>query len=217
MKHKKNYLKTDAIVLNRYTHGEADKLAVLFTMEFGKIKAVAPGARKIHARFIMLTEPMVRARYMVYGTVTDNSYVKIVGAELQTVHPELRCDHVKYQYACKVLETTDLLTVEHNRNDREYNLLQRTLELLCTASNPCLIYCAFVLRFLKYAGFGLDFNQKEIYNNILYKLATLSGNDVDKLVLTDEVKQEVETSCTNLLYKHVRKPLKSARNAHRVI
>jgi hypothetical protein len=41
----------EAVVLRQYTLGEADRIVVFFTREFGKLRAVARGARKLKSRF----------------------------------------------------------------------------------------------------------------------------------------------------------------------
>ena len=41
----------EAVVLRQYTLGEADRIIVFFAREFGKLRAVARGARKLKSRF----------------------------------------------------------------------------------------------------------------------------------------------------------------------
>jgi DNA repair protein RecO (recombination protein O) len=52
----------EAVVLRQYALGEADRIIVLFTREFGKLRAVARGARKLRNRFGGSLEPFTHIR-----------------------------------------------------------------------------------------------------------------------------------------------------------
>jgi DNA repair protein RecO (recombination protein O) len=47
----------EAVVLRQYALGEADRIIVFFTKEFGRLRAVARGARKLKSRFGGSLEP----------------------------------------------------------------------------------------------------------------------------------------------------------------
>jgi DNA repair protein RecO (recombination protein O) len=48
----------EAVVLRQYPFGEADLVVVFFTREFGKVRAVAPGARRLKSRLGGALEPL---------------------------------------------------------------------------------------------------------------------------------------------------------------
>lgn len=80
---------TDAIVLNVYPRGEADRVADLFTKELGRIDARAIGARKILSKFSPHLTPgmIVRARlvskksYTLTDVMTDTAAVRTADTE----------------------------------------------------------------------------------------------------------------------------------------
>lgn len=52
----------EGIVLRQYTLGEADRIIVLFTRESGKLRAVAPGAKRPRSRLGACLEPLNHVR-----------------------------------------------------------------------------------------------------------------------------------------------------------
>jgi len=203
------YIKTPGIVLNRFKIAEADKLVTVYSREYGKLKAIAPGARKINARLSSATEPLVETNFMFYGSITNNTILKIVGGELITLFPKIRSEYNRYLYGCNVIEIVDALTMDYSKNETKYNLIKRTLDLMQNSVNPDLIYYAFILRFLNLSGYGLDFADKDIYNIKLLKLSKLSGQQVDTLEFTPAERKEIALQCKLLLHQHLPRRLKS--------
>jgi DNA repair protein RecO (recombination protein O) len=76
---------TEAIVLRTYNLAEADKIVVCLTKDFGVIRAVARGARRLKSRFGAGLEPL---------TVLSLSYFEIEGRELVSLrHLEIIRSH----------------------------------------------------------------------------------------------------------------------------
>src|SRR3972149_11808071 len=48
---------TEAIVLSSIDYGESDKIVTFYTLEFGKIKGIAKGAKRSKKRFVNNLEP----------------------------------------------------------------------------------------------------------------------------------------------------------------
>ena len=70
----------EAVVLRQYTLAEADRIIVLFTREFGKVRAVAQGAKKLKSRLGACIEPLTHVRTEFYARE---------GADLGRIH---RCE-----------------------------------------------------------------------------------------------------------------------------
>jgi Recombination protein O N terminal len=76
-------IKSEAIVLRSIRFGEADRILHLYTPEYGRIGAIAKGARKPTSRFGARLEPFMRVRmvlregrgdlYTVTGAVTPSA------------------------------------------------------------------------------------------------------------------------------------------------
>jgi len=164
---------------------EADKLVTLYTLEWGKITAVVPGAKKIKAKFSAAAEPVTESEFMVYAK-HQSVRPKVTGARMMECFPDLRKDWRNFSIASYCAEVCDQLTPFNAENPRKYELLQRTWELLGRAKNPWRIYTAFVLRFLKLSGYNfyeyiksenISMPEKEL--NAIRHLSVLSGEDVD--------------------------------------
>ena len=57
--------RTEAIVLRRSDFAEADRLLTLFSREYGKIRAIAKGARKPQSRKTGHVELFMRTRFLI--------------------------------------------------------------------------------------------------------------------------------------------------------
>lgn len=57
----------EAIVLRQYALSDSDRIIVLFTREFGKIRAVAKGVKKPQSRFAGCLEPLSHIRVEFYS------------------------------------------------------------------------------------------------------------------------------------------------------
>ena len=120
----------DAIVLAVSDYREADRLVTLFTLEHGKVKGIARGAKRSVRRFGGALEPF--ARLSVQMALTG-SLSRIDSVDIATLHHRIRDDLLKIGYAGYACEATDLLLPEGYPNPRLYRLLSAWLERLDSA------------------------------------------------------------------------------------
>ncbi len=121
---------TDAILLGVMDFREADRLVTLFTLQFGKLKGVARGAKRSMRRFGGILEPF--ARLTVHLTFTSG-LARIEGADVTTIHPHIRQDLLKVGYAGYACESADLLLPDELPNPRLFRLLAAYLAHLDVA------------------------------------------------------------------------------------
>ncbi|MDI6641725.1 MAG: DNA repair protein RecO [Elusimicrobiota bacterium] len=212
------YQTTLGIVLKKAQIREADKLLTLYTLEFGKLKAIAPGACKISARLLSATEPISESEFMLYINPKRLNQPKIVGAELKNTFIGLKNDLQKFTFACRIAEIINMLTAEYDKSKKIYQLIKRVIELIDVVSisktpSPLnKIYLAFLLRFLKLSGYevsystaGLNTEQLEMLN----KLSRLSGEDVIKLNLSETTEYSLGIFLDRYLSKYLPYELKT--------
>jgi hypothetical protein len=96
----------DAVVLGVMDYREADRIVTLFTLEHGKIKGVARGAKRSIRRFGGALEPFARLAVQLALT---GGLARIDGAHVATIHPRIREDLLKIGYAGYACEAADLL------------------------------------------------------------------------------------------------------------
>jgi DNA repair protein RecO (recombination protein O) len=119
---------TDAIVIHARRYGEADRLVTLFTIDKGKISAIANSARKPKSRLRGASEPFVVARFeMAEGKSLDI----IRSAEIIDPNLKLRESWKYLQLAGHVAEIANKITVERFPDPDLYGLLIGAIKSIC--------------------------------------------------------------------------------------
>jgi DNA repair protein RecO (recombination protein O) len=142
--------RSEAIVLRRVDFGEADRLLTLYSREFGKIKALAKGARKPQARKAGHVELFMRTNFMF---ARGKNIDIVTQAEVVEPYLALRDDLVRTTYAAYAAELIDGLTAEADRDPAKYDLLSKALGWLAASDNSLLVARYYELRLLGLAGF----------------------------------------------------------------
>jgi DNA repair protein RecO (recombination protein O) len=140
----------EAVVLRHSDWGEADRLLNLFTLEMGKVRAIAKGVRKLRSRKAGHLEPfthvnllLARGRDMPLITQADT-----VEAFLAVRENLLLSTHAYY-----VVELLDRFTYEEGENRALFYLLVDTLGRLTQDNIPDRAVRFFELRLLDLVGF----------------------------------------------------------------
>lgn len=122
----------EAIILGVSDYGEADRLVTLFTLEHGKLRGLAKGAKRSFRRFGGILEPFARIQAQI---VIRSGLSRFLGADAATIFPRIREDLRKIASAGYASEAVDLLMPEGLPNPRMFRLLASYLEHL-DASPP---------------------------------------------------------------------------------
>jgi len=117
----------EAILLGVADYGEADRLVTLFTLEHGKLRGLAKGAKRSLRRFGGILEPFARLTVQIS---IRSGLSRVVGADAATIFPRIREDLLKIGYAGYACESADLLLPEALPNPRLFRLLAAYLEHL---------------------------------------------------------------------------------------
>jgi DNA repair protein RecO (recombination protein O) len=125
-------------------------MLTLFSREFGKLRALAKGARKPQTRKTGHVELFMRSNFMFARGKTIDI---ITQAELVEAYKDLRADLVRTTYASYAVELIDRLTGEADRDVPKYNLLADALDWLSSAEDLMLAARYYELRLLSLAGF----------------------------------------------------------------
>ena len=142
--------RTQAVVLGHMEYGEADRILRLFTLEKGKISAIAKGVRKIRSRKAGHLEPFTRVNlFLAKGRNLD------IVTQAETVDPYmgLRYDLQRVAFASYVVEVLDRFTYEEGQNISMFNLLTGTLSRLETRHNLETVVHYYEIRMLDLLGF----------------------------------------------------------------
>jgi DNA repair protein RecO (recombination protein O) len=121
--------KLQAFVLSSLDYGESDRIVSLFSLEHGRIKAFARGARNSRKRFGPALEPF--ARIDVQARIKDGLSA-LQQADIISVYPVIRTDLLSIAYALYACELVDVMTPEGHPLPRLYRLLAAYLDQLET-------------------------------------------------------------------------------------
>jgi DNA repair protein RecO (recombination protein O) len=83
-------LKTEAIVLRSIRYGEADRILHLYTPDYGRLSAIAKGARRSRSRFGARLEPFFHVRAVLHEGRSD--LLTVTGVDTVAIHAAVR-DH----------------------------------------------------------------------------------------------------------------------------
>ncbi|MDD2898775.1 MAG: DNA repair protein RecO [Desulfuromonadaceae bacterium] len=119
--------KLQAFVLSNSDYGESDRIVSLFTLEHGRLKGFARGARNSRKRFGPALEPFARINLQL---AHKEGLSSLRSADVITLYPGIRgelCAIAHGLYACELIES---LTPEGHPIPRLYRLLASYLERL---------------------------------------------------------------------------------------
>jgi DNA repair protein RecO (recombination protein O) len=120
--------KTQAVVLRSFRLGEADRVLHLYTLDRGRVGAVAKGIRKTKSRFGARLEPLSHVDLMLHQG--GGELQTVTGVDLLDSHRAAREDGYRLGVGLVGLEAMLRLFSEQEANPRAFTALVRFLELL---------------------------------------------------------------------------------------
>jgi DNA repair protein RecO (recombination protein O) len=142
--------RVEAIILRHSNWGEADRLLVMFTLDMGKLRAIAKGVRKPRSRKAGHLEPFTRVSLLL---ARGRDMMIVTQAETIAAQTPLREDLLLSTYAAYVVELLDRFTYEEGENRALYRLLNDTLTRLSSSDTPDLAVRYYEVRLLDLVGF----------------------------------------------------------------
>jgi DNA repair protein RecO (recombination protein O) len=141
----------DAVVLRNYKSGEADRVAVLWTREHGKIRVLAKGSRKPSSKLGGALDPLSVVRVnLVQGK--GDLYVTRNVSHLLTL-TTLRASYQRISAGYAVVEGIDAIPLDDVADEGIFDLLIRVMASLDDPQfDPTLVPAAFFMKFLAYDG-----------------------------------------------------------------
>ena len=117
---------TEAIVLRTYRLGEADKIVSVFTRQWGRLKAVATGARRPKSRYGSTLEPLSYVRLWLFER-ENRDLLRMNSAELLESFFDMQKDYRVQIAAQYVSEVAERYLPEREVNDRAFRLVLAVL------------------------------------------------------------------------------------------
>src|SRR5881398_137748 len=139
----------EGVVLRTIKLGEADRIVTILTQGSGKVRAVAKGIRRTKSKFGARLEPFTHVSLMIYRG--RGALDTVAQAEIISSFRPLREDLALMTAGEAMLEATDKVSEEHERNVRLFMLLLRALELM--PADPAAVAESYLLKLLSLSGF----------------------------------------------------------------
>jgi len=149
---------TEAIVIKSYSLSEADRIVVFFTREFGLVRGVAKGAKRLQSRFGSMLEPFSTVN-IEYFQKEERELVSIQSVDLlqsrfaKASDPEFL---KTYSYIGDLL--TDF-SFPHDADEKLYRMLSACLSAATTNSHLAATSLYFELWLLRLSGFLPDWGR----------------------------------------------------------
>lgn len=120
-------LESETIILRSRPFGEADKLVSFLSRTEGRLRGVAPSARRSRRRFGAALQPLTHVRLWFFGR-ERRELVRLQQTELLESYWDTRGDYERSLALNQVAELAELLLPEHEPSDRAFRLLLATLQ-----------------------------------------------------------------------------------------
>jgi DNA repair protein RecO (recombination protein O) len=126
--------KTEAVVLRSFRFSEADRILHLYTLERGRIGAIAKGVRKTKSRFGARLEPLSHVELMLHEG--SGELQTVTGAALIGSHHEAREHPYRLEIGLIGAEAMLRLFTEPEANGKAFTALTRFLDALDALAVP---------------------------------------------------------------------------------
>lgn len=120
--------KTEAVVLRSFRLGEADRVLHLYTLDRGRVGAVAKGVRRTKSRFGARLEPLSHVNMLLHQG--SGELQTVTGVELVRSHRAAREDSYRLNVGLVGVEAMLRLFTEQEANQRAFRALTRFLDLV---------------------------------------------------------------------------------------
>jgi len=143
----------EAVIISHRDFGEADRLVNLFSLEGGKIRALAKGVRNIRSRKAAYLEPFMHSKVVL---ARGKTFWIITQADAIHNNLAIRDSLVKTGQSAYVMELADRLSIEEDPAPAVFRLLVNTLKRIIESRDAFVVLRFFELRLLDQAGFRPD-------------------------------------------------------------
>lgn len=150
-------VKSEAFVLRVKKYSETSKIVTLYTEKFGKINAIAKGARKLKSKFVSCLDVFSYISVVIYKKPGTRLHL-LSDCDIIKSYHKLAEDLEKYEIALKIFELVYKILQDEEENKKLFVLLRKTLENLENVKeNEANIYFYFLIKFGEILGYAYNF------------------------------------------------------------
>ncbi len=145
-------LKTQAVILRSHRWGDADRIVTFFSLQFGKIRGVARGARRLKSRYSGVLEPFGVVDLTLFQKTSD-SLGTISQIDLLSSFKPIREDLGVMTAAARMVRIVESITADRDPNHQMYWALVQSLEMLEPDADLPLTALLFKIHVVGHTGF----------------------------------------------------------------
>ncbi|MBF0215978.1 MAG: DNA repair protein RecO [Candidatus Omnitrophica bacterium] len=151
-------INTEGVILRKYLLRETSYILVIYTRDYGKIRAVFKGVRRPYPQFAGDLEIFTHCDISFYPKKQKDLDL-ITESRAKNSFVGARKDIERLTYANYIIELIDTVTGEHDRNEVLFELLTGGLELLGSDIPPKSAVRIFELKLLDALGLGPELGE----------------------------------------------------------
>ncbi len=145
-------MKTPAIVLKSRKWGEADRIVTCYTLQIGKIRGVARGARRMKSRFGAALEPFTICHLNLFEKPGDSLY-RVSQVDLIEPFSCFRESLSLMTAAARMVNVVAAVTPDGDPEPHVFDTLEQGLRSLVVSEDPAFTALLFQIRLLGLTGF----------------------------------------------------------------
>ncbi len=179
---------TKCIILGHKNLTENDKLVFLYSEEFGKIKAIAKGARKITSKFTGHLETLNICNASIYFG-PKRILITEISSDSNFRKKNEDLDHLKS--ALQIAEITDKILYENQHLENLIKLIEKSILHLKNCKNSEVIALAYIVKLLDKVGLLPDFKETKTkldhkFLKFFHYLKTEPLSEIKKISLSEQ-------------------------------
>jgi len=144
--------RSDALVLHTYKLGETDQIVVLFTRDFGKLRAVGRRSHSPRRHTASYYQPLMLLNAIVFGRPGQPLY-RLQSVDIVQAFRPLHEDFQLLRCGLYMTELVDVATHEREPVTELFALFQQSLEQLTQTADPVLLLRLFELHLSMTTGY----------------------------------------------------------------
>ena len=145
-------LKTPAVVLKSRKWGDADRIVTYFTLQHGKVRGIARGARRMKSRFGSSLEPFVHCDLVLFEKPGDTLY-RISQTDIRHAFPSIRTSLEAITGAAQLANLAGAVTADGDAVPHVFPALLEGLRAIEHSGDPVLTAALYELEILRFAGY----------------------------------------------------------------
>lgn len=144
--------KIEGFIIKAVDYGETHKIVTIFSKKYGKISAIARGAKKMKSRMAAVTQPFIHGEFLIY--INEKGLSTIQQGDVIDSLRSIREDIIKTAYAAYIGELTDKLMETFNPDYYIYDQFLQTIKWIAENEEMEIAVMMYELKLFEKGGFA---------------------------------------------------------------